>query len=217
MISFIDKLLLQYKELEACKDDILAAYSILVSAYKNNGKVLLAGNGGSAADCEHINGELMKGFMKKRPVGEETRCNIINAVKVSGYRDEYAEYISSNLQGTLPSISLVSHSALVSAFSNDVAADMIFAQQIFGYGEKNDVFIGLSTSGNSKNIIYGAITAKAKGMKVIAMTGRSGGELKNIADVTIKVPSDITPRIQEYHLPVYHMLCEALEEEFFNE
>ena len=202
-------LLRKYPALEICKADIEKAFLLIKDTYQKGGKLLVCGNGGSAADSEHIVGELMKGFMLDRKISESTRVRIKEVSETNG------DYISDNLQGALPAISLVSHSALISAFSNDIAPDMIFAQQVFGYGKPGDSFLGLSTSGNSKNVIYAAETARALGMHTIAFTGKSGGSLKQICDCTILAPSKSTPAIQEYHLPIYHTLCMMLEYEFF--
>ena len=208
MDALID-LLHRYPVLDICKADIEKAFLLIKDTFQKGGKLLICGNGGSAADSEHIVGELMKGFMLDRKIPESARAKIKKVSQTNG------DYICDNLQGALPAISLVSHSALISAFSNDKASDMIFAQQIFGYGKPEDCFLGLSTSGNSKNVIFAAETAKAIGMHTIAFTGKSGGSLKDICDCTVLVPSESTPIIQEYHLPIYHTLCMMLEYEFF--
>lgn len=205
----VEKLVAKYPELSLCVKDIEMAFELLVSSYRNNGKVLLCGNGGSASDCEHIVGELMKGFTLRRPVDSDYRQRLVEIDPVEG------EYLANHLQQALPAISLVSQTALMTAFVNDVAADMVFAQQVYGYGEKQDVLIGLSTSGNSKNVIKAFTVAKAIGMKTIAFTGKSGGKLKEISDVSICVPWEETLDIQERHLPIYHSLCIMLEKEFF--
>jgi len=199
----------EHPALVVCEENILQAYELLKITYEKGGKVLVCGNGGSAADSEHIVGELMKGFMLPRKIPANMQAKIKLAAATNG------DYISDNLQGALPAISLVSQSAIISAYANDIAADMIFAQQVYGYGKAEDCFIGLSTSGNAKNVLYAAETAKALGLKTIAFTGQSGGMLKDVCDVTIRVPSDSTPRIQEYHLPIYHTLCMMVEEAFF--
>ena len=191
------------------KAEINKAFDLLCGIYKNGGKLLVCGNGGSAADSEHVVGELMKGFMLPRKISAGCRAKFIKSSPANG------EYISDNLQRALPAISLVSQSSLISAFSNDIAPDIVFAQQVYGYGKPGDCFMGFSTSGNSKNVIYAAETAKAMDMITIALTGKSGGLLKGICDCTIRVPSDSTPEIQEYHLPIYHDLCKRLEMEFF--
>ena len=184
------------------------AYLILEEAYKNGKKLLICGNGGSCSDCEHIVGELMKKFMKKRPLSDE----LTEKLKEYG---EKGEKLANSLEGTLRAISLASHPALSYAFINDKDGELTFAQQVKGLADPGDVLLAISTSGNSKNCGYAAITAKAMGLKVIGLTGMGGGELSKIADVTIKVPEKETYKIQEYHLPVYHTLCAMLEEEFF--
>ena len=206
----LNNMLLKYPALSRCKANILEAFHLLKETYKNGGKVLVCGNGGSAADSEHIVGELMKSFMIKRKLPGAMRDKLA-AVSPDGY------FIGENLEGALPAISLVSQSSLISAFSNDVSSDMVFAQQVYGYAKPGDCLIGLSTSGNAKNVIYAAYTAKAMNMKTIAITGQSGGDLKEICDVTINVPSQSTPEIQEYHLPIYHTLCMMIEREFFTD
>ena len=185
------------------------AFELIRDSYKNGGKLLVCGNGGSAADSEHIVGELMKGFMLRREIPAEMREKIKGVSKANG------DYISNNLQGALPAISLVSQTSIMTAFANDVAADMVFAQQVYGYGCPGDSFLGLSTSGNSKNVILAAEVAKALGMHTIAFTGQSGGALAEICDCTLHAPSDVTPIIQEHHLPMYHALCMMLEKAFF--
>lgn len=198
-----------YPQLKKCSKAILEAFNIIKNSYNGGGKLLICGNGGSAADSEHIVGELMKGFNKKRPVSEDIRS------KMESLYGEEGLHISDNLQGALPAISLVSQTALLTAYSNDIAPDMIFAQQVFGYGREDDVLLGLSTSGNSANVINAFKVAKTIGMKTIGLTGGNGGKMKDICDVTIVVPGNTTPVIQESHLPVYHALCSMLEEEFF--
>jgi phosphoheptose isomerase len=202
-------LLGKYPELESCIADVAAAFNILKTCFEQGGKLLVCGNGGSASDSEHIVGELMKGFMLKRPIPESFRFRL-----TSDHPDD-GEYMSDHLQGALPAISLVSHIALISAFSNDVAADMVFAQQVYGYGVKGDVVLGLSTSGNSANVVYAMKIARSMGLRTIAMTGSSGGKLFNLCDTTIRVPFQHTPDIQERHLPLYHALCILLEEALF--
>ena len=207
--ALLNDLIVRYPMLEVCRDDIMQAFSLIRDSYKSGGKLLICGNGGSAADCEHIVGELMKSFMLTReiPAGDKS--------KIKSVSPQNGEYIIANLQGALPAISLVSQSALISAYSNDVAPDMVFAQQVYGYGRPKDAFLGISTSGNSKNIVYASEMAKAMGISTIALTGESGGVLKDICHTTICAPSDVTPSIQDYHLPIYHTLCMMLEEEFF--
>jgi D-sedoheptulose 7-phosphate isomerase len=209
MNSHLQLLQTKYPDLKECLPDIQQAFSLLETCYRYHGKVLVAGNGGSAADSEHIVGELMKGFMLKRPVPQSFRQHFTQLFP------EEADEVCNGLQGALPAISLVSHSALMTAYANDVASDMVFAQQVYGYGKEGDVFLGLSTSGNSRNIIRALQVAKAKGMKTVGLTGSAGGKMKALCDVTITVPFDRTPDIQERHLPIYHTLCIMLEEVFF--
>ncbi|KKI90082.1 phosphoheptose isomerase [Bacillus sp. SA1-12] len=203
------RLVKKYPELSACLADIEEAFFILKECFDHGGKLLLCGNGGSASDCEHIVGELMKGFLLKRPIDKDFQERLFEVAPSD------AEYLINHLQGALPAISLISHSALMTAFSNDVDPSLVFAQQVVGYGKKGDVLFGISTSGNSKNVLQALKVAKAKGMCTIGLTGRSGGEIKDVCDVTIKVPWNDTPSIQERHLPIYHSLCIMLEEEFF--
>lgn len=210
MNSVLEQLIRKYPELSQCADDIQKTFETLNSCYSNGGKVLLAGNGGSASDCEHIVGELMKGFMSKRPISADMRAKL---QQING-ADE-GNYLADHLQGALPAISLVSHTALMTAYANDVAADMIFAQQVYGYGKPGDVLIGLSTSGNSRNVLRAIQVARCLGMKTIGFTGKDGGRMKELCDVTIRVPFDSTPDIQERHLPIYHAVCIMLEKEQF--
>ncbi|GAB2566597.1 D-sedoheptulose-7-phosphate isomerase [Gracilibacillus alcaliphilus] len=205
----LNKLINKYPELSVCASDIERAFDILAASYRQGGQLLLCGNGGSAADCEHIVGELMKGFTLKRPVDEVFKQKLIDTDPSDG------AYMAQHLQQALPAISLVSHSALMTAFVNDVAADMVFAQQVYGYGKEGDVLIGLSTSGNSDNVLKALKVAKAKGMQTIGFTGRTGGKMKAACDTVICVPWDETLDIQERHLPIYHTLCMMLEREFF--
>ncbi|MGG3468191.1 SIS domain-containing protein [Neobacillus pocheonensis] len=202
------KLFNKYPELVECQSSIENSFNAIRLAYESGRKVLLAGNGGSAADCEHVVGELMKGFMSKRPLPHEMKDKLASV-------SDGDDYLGNHLQGALPAISLVSHSALMTAFANDVAPDMVFAQQVYGYGKAGDVFIGFSTSGNSKNINHAVKVAKALGLVTIGFTGKNGGALKELCDVTISVPFESTPDIQERHLPIYHTLCLLLEEAFF--
>jgi len=195
-----------HKCLESCRKDILRAFNILKRVYAAGGKVLLCGNGGSAADCEHIVGELMKGFRHKRPVPEDFKLKL----EMVG-ADGIADYI----QGALPAISLVSQNSLITAFSNDVSYDYAFAQQVFGYGKPGDAIIAISTSGNAVSVINACRVAMAIGMEVIGLTGESGGLLREFCDVCIRVPFKDTETIQENHLPVYHSICAALESEFY--
>ena len=199
----------RYPALESIEKEIAEAYFLLAESYKNNGKLLVAGNGGSAADAEHIVGELMKGFKFPR------KPDIDFADKLIKENEELGLVLAENLQGALPAIALDGHPALSTAYMNDCEPLLCFAQQVNGYGKAGDVFLGISTSGNSKNVLYAAITAHAKGMKVIGLTGAKNSKLGQMSDVCIKVPQTETYMIQELHLPVYHCLRLMLEDEFF--
>lgn len=205
----VDFLIERYPVLAACKEDIITSYLLMEKSYENGGKLLVAGNGGSAADSEHIVGELMKGFKMPRHLSAEM-CAKLKAIDA-----EMGEILGKNLQGGLPAIALDGHPALTTAYMNDVEPLLCFAQQVNGYGVAGDVFLGISTSGNSKNVLYAATVAKAKGMKVIGLTGQKESKLSNWADVTVKVPQTETYMIQELHLPVYHCWCLMLEDKFF--
>lgn len=207
--KFLDELVERYPELAAVKAAVGEAYEVLEHCYATGGKLLVAGNGGSCADAEHIVGELMKGFIKRREVSEEFRERLEDID-----REEGGE-LARKLQGALPAIALNGHPGLSTAFLNDVDGDLIYAQQTFGYGEAGDVLLGISTSGNAVNIMHAVTVARAKGMKVIGLTGKTGGRLGMAADVAIIVPENETYKIQEYHLPIYHTLCLMLEERFF--
>lgn len=206
----IEVLVNRYPVLNSVKDEIVEAYFLLVESYKNEGKLLIAGNGGSAADAEHIVGELMKGFKLPRKLNENFTDKLISE------NEELGTVLAESLQGALPAIALDGHPALSTAYMNDCEPLLCFAQQVNGYGKAGDVFLGISTSGNSKNILYAA-TAHAKGMKVIGLTGAKDSKLMQMSDVCIKVPQTETYMIQELHLPVYHCLCLMLEDEFFGE
>ncbi|HSL29858.1 MAG TPA: SIS domain-containing protein [Anaerolineales bacterium] len=205
----IQQLIFSYPGLDVCASDIEAAFNVLRDCYRGGGKVLTCGNGGSAADAEHIVGELMKGYLLKRPVSQETREKLISM------NPEDDNYLANHLQGGLPAISLVSQTALLSAIANDTAADMVYAQQVYVYGREGDVLIGISTSGNSMNVIRAMQVARARGIRTIGLTGRTGGKVKLLCDVCIRVPANDTTLIQERHLPIFHVLCAMLEEEFF--
>lgn len=205
----IEVLVNRYPVLNSVKDEIVEAYFLLVESYKNEGKLLIAGNGGSAADAEHIVGELMKGFKLPRKLNENFTDKLISE------NEELGTVLAESLQGALPAIALDGHPALSTAYMNDCEPLLCFAQQVNGYGKAGDVFLGISTSGNSKNILYAATTAHAKGMKVIGLTGAKDSKLTQMSDVCIKVPQTETYMIQELHLPVYHCLCLMLEDEFF--
>lgn len=205
LMRHIDLLVERYPSLESAKNDIVAAYLLLEESYENGGKLLVAGNGGSAADAEHIVGELMKGFkLSRKP---ETDF----AERLVAENQELGSVLAENLQGALPAIALDGHPALSTAYMNDCEPLLCFAQQVNGYGKSGDVFLGISTSGNSKNVLYAATTAHAKGMKVIGLTGAKDSKLKDMSDVCIKAPQTETYMIQELHLPIYHCLCLMLE------
>lgn len=199
----------RYPILQACEKDLGAAFDLLAAAYGNGNKLLVCGNGGSAADSEHIVGELMKGFLKRRPISAEHASKLETAGGAAG------KEIARRLQGTLAAISLPSQMSLLTATGNDNDFDLVFAQQVYGLGRPGDVLLAISTSGRSKNITNAVIVAKAFGLKSIALTGKSGGDLAPLADVAIKVPSDNVAEIQELHLPVYHWLSTELEATFF--
>ena len=205
----LSRLVERYPVLDTCREDICKAYGLLESAYSNNRKLLVCGNGGSASDSEHIVGELMKEFKLKRKVFHE-QASALKEIDI-----EMGTILAENLQGALPAISLTGHSSLTTAFMNDAMPELTFAQQVNGYGKPGDVFLGISTSGNSKNVLYAAITAKSRGMKVIGLTGQKESRLMELADVYIRVPETETYKIQELHLPVYHCLCLMLEDKFF--
>lgn len=207
----INVLIERYPQIDNCKKEIEEAYLVLEESYANGNKLLVAGNGGSAADSEHIVGELMKGFENPRNISSEYK------EKLTSVNNELGKVLGENLQMALPTIALDGHVALTTAYMNDCEPLLCFAQQVNGYGKEGDVFLGISTSGNSKNILYAAVVAKAKGMKVVALTGAKDSKLSQIADVTIKAPETRTYRIQEYHLPIYHCLCLMLEERFFGD
>lgn len=198
----------RYPQIRSCLEQIINAFLILKQTFINNGKLLICGNGGSAADAEHISGELMKGFLKKRPLPD----TLSNKIKEMGGAAGWVE----QLQGSLPVIPLTSNTALISAISNDLSSDQVFAQQVLGYGRIGDTLMAISTSGLSANVIRAVIVAKSVGLQTIGLTGKTGGHLKELCNVTIQAPADETYRIQELHLPIYHLLAAMLEEEFFD-
>lgn len=208
-MNTIDLLTQKHPDLKVCLPDIQAAFQILRDCYREGGKVLICGNGGSAADSEHIVGELMKEYLGRRPVPEAARQKLVEAFPLNG------DYLADHLQGALQAYSLVSQTAFLTAYANDVAADMMFAQQVYGYGRQGDVIIGISTSGKSANILHAMQVASVLGMQTIGLTGRDGNRLADLCDVTIRVPCVQTYDIQEQHMAVYHTLCALLEEEFF--
>ena len=192
------------------RSEICKAFELLVDCYRCGGKLLACGNGGSCADSEHIVGELMKSFLLKRPIAKEIRTEL-EAQGEDGHR------LAEQLEGALPAIALGGHNALSTAFLNDKDPLLVYAQQIMGFGKPDDVLLTISTSGNAKNCVFAARTARALGMKIIALTGNRDSALSELADVTIRVPSTETYVVQEYHLSVYHTLCAMLEGEFFSE
>lgn len=209
MEKHIDLLIERYPALAECKSSLMAAYKAMEECYSSGRKLLVCGNGGSAADSEHIVGELMKEFKMKRKVYSN------QAEKLRQIDLEMGDFLANNLQGALPAIALVGHCALSTAYMNDSESALVFAQQVNGYGKEGDVLLAISTSGNSANVLYAAITAKSKSLKVIGLTGKKDSKLSALSDVCIQVPATETYMIQEYHLPVYHSLCLMLEERFF--
>jgi D-sedoheptulose 7-phosphate isomerase len=206
MNSHLIRLKTRYPELEPCLPDVALAFDLLNDTFTAGGKLLVCGNGGSAADSDHIVGELMKGFERPRPVDAATR----QALTALGAGD-----LADHLQGALPAISLSAHAALMTAYINDVAADAVYAQQVYGYGRPGDILLAISTSGNSRNVLNAVRVATARGLRSIGLTGADGGALRSLCDVTICVPYTRTLEVQERHLPVYHTLCLMLEEAFF--
>lgn len=204
----LNELFARYPALRACEKEIADARDALIACYEGGGKVLLCGNGGSCADCDHIVGELMKGFLKKRPLSEERRAEMQKNYAVD-------DGILSKLQAGLPAISLPAITGLNSAFCNDVDPELIYAQSVLGLGKAGDILIALSTSGNAKNVAAAVSVARSLGMTVIGLTGEKGGLLREMADIAIAVPERETFKVQELHLPVYHYLCAAVEAHFF--
>ena len=209
LIHYIKLLLQRFPELVCCKETIQQAYVLLEDSFAKGGKLLICGNGGSAADAEHIVGELMKSFVLKRKLDQDL-CEKMCAVD-----EEMGAVLAKKLQGALPAIALDGHSSLTTAYMNDCEPLLCFAQQVNGYGAAGDVLLAITTSGNSKNVLYAATVAKAKGMTVIGLTGEKESKLSAMADVCIRVPEQETYRVQELHLPMYHTLCLMLEQRFF--
>jgi len=203
-------LFVNYPQLSVCSGDIRAAYELIKNTCLRGGIIMTCGNGGSASDAGHIVSELMKSFRMKRPVTEKQMIELIY------FFPEEGAYLAKNLHLAIPAISLAGQSALSTAIMNDVAPDMVFAQQVFGYGMAGDLLICISTSGNSKNVINACMVAKTFGIETIGMTGEDGGKLREICDITIRVPACETFRVQEFHLPVYHTLCAMIEIEMFS-
>ena len=209
MQNRLNELTERYSQLLPAREQIIRAAESLINCYRQGNKVLVCGNGGSCSDSDHIVGELMKGFERMRPVGKDLKDRLMT---IDGER---GTYLAAKLQQALPAISLTAHQALITAVSNDNGADLIFAQQVVGYGNEGDILIAITTSGNSRNVVDAAITAKAKGLTVIGLTGESGGNLASVCDILINVPGKSTAHVQELHLPVYHTLCQMVESHFF--
>ena len=209
--KYINSLLGSYPKLNVCKNDIIQAYEILRKCYSQHHKLLICGNGGSAADSEHIVGELMKGFTLPRKLPAEL------SKKFTQVDNDLGNVLAENLQGALPSIALTTHTALSTAFMNDCQPVLVFAQQVYGYAQKGDCFLGISTSGNSQNVLYAAVVAKAQGLSLIGLTGAKQNKLERYCDVCIHVPETETYKIQELHLPIYHCICLMLEDYFFGD
>ncbi len=207
--KFITELLGRYPQLAGLAEKIVTVADSLIQCYRHGNKVLICGNGGSSSDSDHIAGELLKGFEQKRPLKEALRKQLFSV------SHERGPYLGEKLQAGLPAISLSAHAGLVTAVANDIDADLIYAQQVIGFGNAGDVLIGLTTSGNSQNILDAAIAARALGMTVIGMTGETGGKLKSFCDILINVPEKRTSYVQELHLPIYHTLCLMIENHFF--
>ena len=205
----LNELCVRHPLLDSLKNTIGEAAGMIIKCYTGGGKLLVCGNGGSSSDSDHIVGELMKSFESKRPVNR----NI--SEKLSEVSEERGRYLAEKLECGLPAISLSSQNALTTAISNDIGADLVFAQQVLGYGCDKDILIALSTSGNSTNVVDACITAKAIGMKVIGLTGISGGKMKQYCDVLINVPEKRTAYVQELHLPVFHTVCLLVENHFY--
>jgi D-sedoheptulose 7-phosphate isomerase len=223
--NFFELLLQNYPPLRKIETEIYTAGEILIACYQNGGKLLVCGNGGSASDADHVVGELMKGFLKKRPLSGDLREKLTalqnreeeDGRPGKGGAAEYAAALLNKLQHPLRAINLSAHQALFTAFCNDVDPQLVYAQQVAGYGDKGDVLICFSSSGNSPNVIYAAVTGTALGLTTVGITGEGGGKLVPLCEAAIRVPSRQTPQIQEYHLPIYHALCAAVEAEFFPE
>ncbi|GHU81638.1 phosphoheptose isomerase [Clostridia bacterium] len=209
--DLIEHFFSRYPVLISCKTEIINTVETIIKTYSSNNKVLTCGNGGSAADAQHIVGELMKGFVLGRRTPSDKRTKVLAA------NPDIADKLNENLQDAIPAISLIGELALDTAFANDVDPSFGFAQQVYGIANSGDTLIAISTSGNSKNVLYAVGVAKALGVNVVALTGENGGKLKETADISICVPSNITYQIQEYHLPIYHVICLAVENELFGD
>ncbi len=205
-----ERLFERHPELDICREQVMKAYTMLENCYENGGKVLLIGNGGSCSDCEHIAGELMKGFLLKRPLDEKKRA------AVKALTEELLPGTADLLQQGLPAIALTGHNALSTAVQNDLDPNLAPAQQVIAYAKPGDVIVGISTSGNAKNVALAVLTAKALGLGTIGLTGEKGGRIRTIADVSVCVPACTPADVQELHLPVYHTLCAMIEAKFFD-
>lgn len=199
----------RYPPLSACRETFLRAMERLILAYEKGGKLLTCGNGGSASDAEHIVGELLKGFRSRR---------LLDPGFAQTFRELWpqdADKILPRLEWPLPAVALTSHLAFTTAFGNDNQWEYAYAQQLLGLGKPGDALLAISTSGNSKNVVAAAQVAKARGIATLGLTGSKGGKLAEICDVTIKAPAEAVYLVQEFHLPIYHAICFALEEHFF--
>lgn len=208
-LNIIEKFIIRYSNLTHLQQTMKSLVEVLANNFHKGGKILVCGNGGSGADSEHIVGELMKGFMLNRDIKKET----IDRIK-DLFPNE-VDFFTDNLQIGIPAISLVSQTGLISAYNNDKNPDLVYAQQVFSYGKPFDTLFCLSTSGNSKNVLNAAKISKVLGIPVVAFTGLKAGKLKEFSNYLFNVPSQITSEVQEFHLPIYHTICSALEEELF--
>lgn len=209
-MDILNTMITRYPALAPLKEDVLTLAEAMYNAYRCGGKIMIAGNGGSAADAEHIVGELMKGFCRRRPLDADGKAALIAADPVRG------AHLAEVLQQGLPAIALTNHAALSTAFANDCDPNAVFAQQVWGYGGKEDVLIVISTSGNAENLLFATAAAHAKGVKVALLTGEHGGKLAEVCDIVLRVPAKETYQVQEYHLPIYHALCLLVEDAFFS-
>lgn len=207
-MDIFEELLEKYPALAGCMEEIRAAGEAILALYRHGGKLLVCGNGGSGADSEHIVGELMKEFYIRRPLKQEEQ-DVLRQIDPAG------EKLAMHLQGALPAITLTSNIALSTAYANDAEPDLVFAQQVWGYGRPGDVLLAISTSGRSQNVYYAIVAAKARGMEVIGLTGAGAGTMDKLCDICIQAPSAVTYEVQEYHLPIYHALCRYVEAEMF--
>ena len=205
-MDYLTKLITRYPALDTIKAEIETAYGLMADCFQNGRKLLIAGNGGSAADADHIVGELMKAFLKCRKIDNAFSQRLIAA------NAERGKILAEQLQIPLSAIALTHHTAFSTAFANDMNADLVFAQQLYGYGKPGDVFLAISTSGNSRNLLYAVTVAKALDIKIVVLTGADGGKLGQEADVAVRVPETEAFVVQELHMPVYHCWCAMLED-----